>query len=299
MLQILKSQKSTIALCLTVALLAGCSGDDGDQGPAGAQGANGSDGTNGTNGLNSLISQTQVAAGDANCINGGVQIDSGLDSNSNGVLDAGEVTDTQFVCAASEMSSYEVTVTNLTNAQPLSPVAVVLHSEGQLWSIGSSSSEALEYLAEGGNNSFVLGLPVATVGASGQGPIGPGSSETITITIEENDSALLSVVTMLVNTNDAFTGVNAQSLAALEVGDSWSTYSYVYDSGTEANSEAAGTIPGPADGGAGFDAARDDVDYVSMHPGVVSAQDGLTTSVLTKQHGFDNPAAKITVTRTE
>lgn len=196
-------------------------------------------------------------------------------------------------------SSYEITVTNLTNAQPLSPVAVVLHTEGQLWSIGSSSSEELEYLAEGGDNSFVLALPVTAAGSSGQGPIGPGGSETISVSIDDNDSALLSVVTMLVNTNDAFTGINAQSLSALAVGDSWSTYSHVYDSGTEANSEAAGTIPGPADGGTGFDAARDDVDYVAMHPGVVSAQDGLTTSVLTKQHGFDNPAAKITVTRTE
>lgn len=196
-------------------------------------------------------------------------------------------------------SSYEITVTNLTNAQPLSPVAVVLHTEGQLWSIGSAASEELEYLAEGGDNSFVLGLPVAAAGASGAGPIGPGASETITISIDDNDSALLSVVTMLVNTNDAFTGVNAQSLAALEVGQSWTTRTHVYDSGTEANSEAAGTIPGPADGGAGFDAVRDDVDYVAMHPGVVSNQDGLMTSVLTKQHGFDNPAARITVTRTE
>ena len=201
-------------------------------------------------------------------------------------------------------SSYDITVTNLTNAQPLSPVAVVLHTEGQLWEIGASASEELEYLAEGGDNSFVLGLPVAAAGASGMGPIGPGASETISISIDvtdmtENDSALLSVVTMLVNTNDAFTGINAQSLAALEPGQSWSTRTHVYDSGTEANSEAQGTIPGPVDGGAGFDAARDDVNYVAMHPGVVSMQDGLATSVLTKQHGFDNPAAKITVTRTE
>lgn len=196
-------------------------------------------------------------------------------------------------------SSYEITVTNLTNAQPLSPVAVVLHTEGQLWEIGTAASEELEYLAEGGDNSFVLGLPVAAAGASGMGPIAPGASETISISIDDNDSALLSVVTMLVNTNDAFTGINAQSLAELEVGQSWTTRTRVYDSGTEANSEAQGTIPGPVDSGAGFDAARDDVDYVAMHPGVVSMQDGLASSVLTKQHGFDNPATKITVTRTE
>lgn len=197
------------------------------------------------------------------------------------------------------ITSYDVTVTNLTNAQPLSPVAVALHESGQLWSIGASASTELETLAEGGDNSALLALPDLAATASGAAPIGPGGSETISISIEDNESALLSVVTMLVNTNDAFSGVNAQSLANLEVGQSWSTYTHVYDSGTEANSEAAGTIPGPADGGAGFDEMRDDADFVAMHPGVVSSEDGLSTSVLTKAHGFDNPATKITVTRTE
>ena len=43
----------------------------------------------------------------------------------------------------------------------------------------------------------------------------------------------------------------------------------VYDAGTEGNNELAGTIPGPADGGEGFNAARDDVNVVSRHSGVV------------------------------
>ena len=62
--------------------------------------------------------------------------------------------------------------------------------------------------------------------------------------------------------------------------------------------EAPGTIPGPADGGEGFNAARDDdADRVSMHGGVVSAMDGLITSVLTEQHRFDNPVVGVSVTR--
>lgn len=69
--------------------LTGCSGDDGN---------NGSDGANGSNGLNSLISQTTLAAGNANCVTGGVQIDTGLDDNANGVLDAAEVDSTQYMC---------------------------------------------------------------------------------------------------------------------------------------------------------------------------------------------------------
>ena len=71
------------------------------------------------------------------------------------------------------------------------------------------------------------------------------------------------------------------------------------DAGTEVNSEAAGTMPGPADGGEGFNATRTDTGYVAMHPGVVTVDDGLTNSVLTVQHKFDNPAVRIMVTRIE
>ena len=195
--------------------------------------------------------------------------------------------------------SYEVTVINMTNAQPLSPVAVVLHQEGNLWTSGEPASVELETMAEGGDNSGLLGLPVAMATASGAGPIGPGNSETISVTIQDITDARLSVATMLVNTNDAFSGLNAWDLGQLEVGESWTTNARVYDSGTEANDEAAGTIPGPADGGEGFNAERDDVDFVGTHQGAVTGDDGLTSSVLDNQHKFDNPAVRIRVTRTE
>lgn len=195
--------------------------------------------------------------------------------------------------------SYDVTVTNLTNSQPLSPVAVILHAEGNLWTLGESASVELETMAEGGDNSGLLGLSVAMATASGAAPIGPGGSETISVTIEDVTDAKISVATMLVNTNDAFSGLNAWDLSQLAVGDSWSTNANVYDSGTEANSEAMGTIPGPADSGTGFVADRDDVDFVGSHAGVVGSDDGLTDSVLNNQHKFDNPAVRISITRTE
>ncbi|MDM7861544.1 spondin domain-containing protein [Alteromonas sp. ASW11-36] len=195
--------------------------------------------------------------------------------------------------------SYDVTVTNLTNAQPLSPVAVVLHDEGNLWTIGESASVALEQMAEGGDTAELRALSVVLAEASGAAPIGPGGSETISITIQDNEMANISITTMLVNTNDAFTGLNAWSLADLAVGDSWTTVTRAYDAGTEANSEAAGTMPGPADGGEGFNAVRDDADFVALHPGVVTGDDGLGSSVLTVLHKIDNPVVRITITRTE
>lgn len=196
-------------------------------------------------------------------------------------------------------SSYDVTITNLTYSQPFSPVAVVLHNEGTLWNVGEPATEALEKLAESGDSNDFLAISTVTASASGAGLIMPGMSETITISIDDNDQSLLTLATMLVNTNDAFTGLNGINLQNIAVGDTWSTMVGVYDAGTEGNSELSGTIPGPADGGVGFDIERDDVDFVSMHPGVVSMDDGLMTSVLMSAHKFDQPTAKISITKTE
>jgi hypothetical protein len=193
--------------------------------------------------------------------------------------------------------SYQVTITNLTNAQPLSPAAVVLHTDGNLFAVGEEASVALEQMAEGGMNAELLTLGISS--ASGAGIIMPGASETINVTVQDITDAKLSVTTMLVNTNDAFTGLNAMDLSDLEVGSTWTKMANVYDSGTEVNDEAAGTMPGPADNGEGFNPARTDTGFVSMHPGVVTSDDGLPSSVLNVQHKFDNPAIRIKVTRTE
>lgn len=193
--------------------------------------------------------------------------------------------------------SYEVSVTNLTYGQPMSPIGVALHSEGQLWMVGESASAELEQMAEGGDNSALLALSVVNASTSGDAPFGPGATQTVTVTIEDTTDSKLSLVSMLVNTNDAFTGLTAMDLSSLAV-DSPQTWTLgVYDAGTEANSELAGTIPGPADGGTGYDAERDDVDFVAKHSGVVTMDDGLSTSVLTQAHRFDNPAIKLTITR--
>lgn len=95
-----------LTLSIVVALT-GC-GDDGKDG------ANGADGTNG---LTSLITQSSLPVGNTNCLNGGVQINSGLDSNSNNVLDTGEVTTTEFVCAPTLTSISAAQMTNTTTSE--------------------------------------------------------------------------------------------------------------------------------------------------------------------------------------
>lgn len=205
------------------------------------------------------------------------------------------------------MASFDVTVTNLTNAQPFSPVAVIAHNDGySVFTIGAPATVGLEMLAEGGDNAMLLGdadadAAVLTTG-SGAAPIGPGGSETVTIDVLESDlpGLLISVSTMLVNTNDAITGVNGIDVSGLATGDTWTGRGPAYDAGTEANTELAGEIPGPAGGGEGFNAARDDrLDAVTMHSGVVSQDDGLATSALSGQHRFDNPVVMVRIERTD
>ena len=82
------------------------------------------------------------------------------------------------------------------------------------------------------------------------------------------------------------------------MGESLRITAPAYDAGTEANSERAAGIPGPAAGGEGFNAVRDDEDFVRGHSGVVSSQDGLDDSVLTGAHRWDNPVFSLVVTRT-
>jgi len=205
------------------------------------------------------------------------------------------------------MASFDVSVDNLTNAQPLSPVAVIGHLDGYaVFVVGDAATVGLEDMAEGGDNTALLAEADADanvmVSASGAAPIGPAGSETISIEVLESDVANLkiSVATMLVNTNDAFSALDAMDVSALAVGDSMMVELVAYDAGTEADTEAAGDIPGPAGGGEGFNMARSDAaNRVAMHAGVVSQDDGFATSDLTEQHRFDNPVMRVRIARTQ
>ncbi|MBW2703469.1 MAG: hypothetical protein JRF33_21840 [Deltaproteobacteria bacterium] len=71
-------------------LVLGCD----EQGPMGVPG---DPGTSGEPGYNSLVEVTEVEAGEF-CAAAGQRIDSGLDANRDGILAAGEIADTRYVC---------------------------------------------------------------------------------------------------------------------------------------------------------------------------------------------------------
>jgi len=97
----MKLSKVVYLSILTSALLfTGCGGSDGSDGTDGAPGANGTDGADGADGFTSLLSMSDEPIG-VNCSFGGVKIETGLDTNENGVLDTGEVNqaETEYICS--------------------------------------------------------------------------------------------------------------------------------------------------------------------------------------------------------
>ncbi len=199
-------------------------------------------------------------------------------------------------------ATYEVTVTNITNNQPLSPLGIVVHMDGYLaWKAGTAASNGLEQLAEGGDpTAFLIEAELddsVSRTVAGTGIIVPGGSETVSITTNTGSSRMISLATMLVNTNDAFTGIESAPVGTLSKGESLVYLAHAYDAGTEANTETAATVPGPAGGGTGYDATRDDTDFVFVHAGVVTADDGLGSSTLDESHRFIGPVSRIEITR--
>ncbi|TKF21026.1 hypothetical protein FCV43_11475 [Vibrio genomosp. F6] len=200
------------------------------------------------------------------------------------------------------IQTFTITVENQTANQPMSPLVVLGHnSDYHLFNIGQASSVALEMLAESGDNSMLLDRVNTNSDVyqakAGAGLILPGASDTVSITLNPYQSSHLSLASMLVNTNDAFVGETDLKTTGFSVGQRYTMSMDVWDSGTEANSETAATVPGPAGGGEGFNSARDDNDIVTFHSGVISQDDGLAASALNATHRFLNPGAKLIITR--
>ena len=219
----------------------------------------------------------------------------------------------------STQAEYAVTITNLTYAQPFSPASIVAHQPGyQPFVAGEAASVALEQLAEGGSATQLLDEARAAnefldaQEGAGVAPRSIGTVTTLTVPSSEVENLKLSALTMLIDTNDAFTGLNAMDISNMAVGQQKVFMTVSWDSGTEANTETADSMPGPAaqaagGGGAsaGFSEVRDDTaDIVHIHRGVVTnanaadpSMEGLTTSILDEGARWDNPTAKILVER--
>jgi hypothetical protein len=175
--------------------------------------------------------------------------------------------------------TWQVTVTNLTPAgpgppgsQPLSPPLFAVHSKkADVWSLGEIASHGLAAIAEDANNAVLeSALPqlpgVKTVFTGAGGPIPSGTSRSYTVETQGRFDRL-SLVTMLVNTNDAFTGLD--SLRLRGHGETRSTMAY--DAGSEVNNELKSHIPGPCCGNAFVRAPEGEL--IRHHAGILGVGD--------------------------
>lgn len=160
---------------------------------------------------------------------------------------------------------YRVTVTNLTGGQPFTPPAVALHRPSvELFSVGEPANEAVRQVAENGALGPLLDLADSADAVRGAGvfttddgptPLVPEADPGDTglpyfgaVEVSADSSAThLSLVAMLIATNDGFVGLDTVALPDA-VGESHTHYAPGYDAGTEENTELFRDMVPPAQG---------------------------------------------------
>lgn len=214
-----------------------------------------------------------------------------------------------------DAATYRVTVTNTTGAlQPLTPSVVALYNPAaDVFEVGAAASDGVERVAESGdvpflasaleevNQIFDVGVAFGTVEGE-NGPILPEASGSVEVQGPAGKGMRLSLVSMLVCSNDGFTGLDAVELPE-KVGETVTYTSAGYDAGTEQNTEARGDLVPPcvmattgSAGGTGSDQPEiSEDDVIRHHPGIDADTEG--DDILGEQHQWMDPVATIEVER--
>ena len=206
----------------------------------------------------------------------------------------------------------DITVTNLTHGSHFTPLLVAAHTNSlHLFKVGEVASDSLQAMAEGGDISS-LGANVDAAGADkvanpAGGLLAPGTSTRFELSTNDGND-YLSVVAMVLPTNDGFVGLNAQDIPS-EPGV-YTYYLNAYDAGTEANDEivngnGAPGLPGiPADplgeNGTGATGVTNTeiTETIHIHRGVIGDTDpeGGRSDLDSRVHRWLNPVARLVVT---
>ena len=149
--------------------------------------------------------------------------------------------------AADGMRTVRITLQNRTEHQVFSPPLIAVGHAPGIFRLGQEPSRGIRFIAEIGDSSVLAAALKDRSGVTDvvalEEPILPGESATVTLRV--GAGYRLSVATMLVQTNDGFTGVSALPLDSL-VG---TVGLRSFDAGSERNNELAEFVPGPPFGG--------------------------------------------------
>ena len=202
--------------------------------------------------------------------------------------------------SAQEMTTYNVTIENLTTGQPFTPPVVVAHTSAMdTFETGEAASAEIIAIAENGNNdplvALVSGASAVHAYVAGDGPVMPGASATMSI--QAPAGSYLSAVFMLICTNDGFSGLDSMMLPAT---GSVTVDANAYDAGSEQNTEDFADMVPPCQGLVGV--SSDDEGTGMSNPalaegGVVSMHAGIQggTDLTVADHGWSGSVARITV----
>jgi hypothetical protein len=212
--------------------------------------------------------------------------------------------------SASPAGTYRVTITNLTGGQPLTPALAATHKGNDgFFQVGAAASFGIQQIAENGNLAPMINrirgdrdffTHVVKEGQTGVPPIMPGETVSVDITAAPPHN-FLSWASMLICTNDGFTGVNKLTLPS-EIGQSVTVETDGYDAGTELNTELfADLVPpcGPLTGHDSMGQGTDMTNPALAEGGVIHHHEGITAAgdLDPATHDWDNPVAVITVER--
>src|ERR687897_1765137 len=214
--------------------------------------------------------------------------------------------------------AYEVTITDLTSGQPLTPPVVATHRHKHaVFEVGQPASVGVREIAENGNSAPLLAFleadPLDQFGDFAESTTGPlvppgvpgdamfDQSATVTVGADPVMDRL-SFVSMLICTNDGFTGVDGMHLPS-KVGGSVSAQTNAYDAFTELNTEDYAHIVPPCQGligdssgepGTGVsDPALAEGGVITHHAGIQGGSD-----LKPELHGWEDPVATLEVERT-
>jgi hypothetical protein len=214
--------------------------------------------------------------------------------------------------AAPQLSTYRVTLENLTSGQPFSPPVAATHRKSiRMFEVGQPASDELAAIAQDGNEVPMFELfstsgkatQVVDVGrpVTRRGTTVGTFTDTATFEIAAAPGDRFSIATMLICTNDGFLGLDA---VKLPMQGSETFFLNGYDAGREQNTEqsvdlvdpcsALGptVLPGDPDGNQDAAVATVPAEVIQHHPNIQGIGE-----LSVAQHGWTDPVAKVTIER--
>ncbi len=185
----------------------------------------------------------------------------------------------------------EVTITNITPGQIISPPLVFAHNAP--FAIGGlKASPGIEALAEGGDTSVLMtelsGNPIFGGSVAADGPLMPGASVTLTVTADEGFD-YITAMGMLVTTNDSFFGLVSRKIPGSGIE---TVHADAWDAGTEVNNENCRDIPGPSCADTSVPGGPDEDGFIHISNGIHGTGD-LNAAV----YDWHNPVVQIRITK--